>query len=192
MDNLAGYDDIHHKGELVRPAHWLSASGGRRYLRRREIPRLCVRVKNISVRCANGSPFAPTFFGRSAGLTGSCIPSVQVQCIPQVRDSSGSKCWNRALAGHDGCACPPRPLPTAARTLPARLACEHRVVDLRLPPSHRHRLRERVDIASNLDARALSRRPRERAHWCDAHFRCAVQLSPPPRASACAAPAPCA
>ena len=72
-----GYDDIHHKGELVRPAHWLSASGGRRYLRRREIPRLCVRVKNISVRCANGSPFAPTFFGRSAGLTGSCIPSVQ-------------------------------------------------------------------------------------------------------------------
>ena len=92
-----GYDDIHHKGELVRPAHWLSASGGRRYLRRREIPRLCVRVKNISVRCANGSPFAPTFFGRSAGLTGSCIqlyPVYKYNVFHKCGIPPGPKCWN--------------------------------------------------------------------------------------------------
>jgi hypothetical protein len=90
-------------------------------------------------------------------------------------------------------ACPPCPLLTTGC---ACCLCVCRASAALLtsdcPPYHRHRLRERVDIASNLDARALSRRPRERAHWCDGHFRCAVQLSPPPRASACAAPAPCA
>ena len=41
-----------------------------------------VRVKNISVRCANGSPFAPTFFGRGVDWI------LYTQCIPTMYSTS--------------------------------------------------------------------------------------------------------
>jgi hypothetical protein len=82
------HDDIHHKGEAVSlsaPAPPIGyplpaegdTSGGGRYL-----GGLCVRVKHISVRCANGSPFAPTFFGRGVDWI------LYTQCIPTMYSTS--------------------------------------------------------------------------------------------------------